>query len=166
MAHELRRARTAADVATARTLFKEYAAWLGNDHHIDLAFQGFAEEFAGLPGKYAPPEGELILAVDAKGKPAGCVAVRPFRDRTCEIKRLYVRPTARGAGLGHSLAAAIVDAARELGYTRAILDTVSFMGAAVRVYESLGFRDIPAYYDNPYANSEGNWTVRFLGADL
>lgn len=166
MAFALKRVRTAAEVEAARTLFKELADWFWTGHRIDLTFQGFADELAGLPGKYAPPEGELIVAVGADGEPMGCVAVRPFGEGICEVKRLYVRPSARGSGVGRALGAAIVDAGRELGYARAVLDTTSFMTAAARIYESLGFRDIPPYYDNPYATSEQGWTIRFLGADL
>ncbi len=161
----LKPARTPVQVATAGRLFQELADWYRAEG-IDLCFQGFAEEMAGLPGKYAPPQGELLIAWDASGEALGCIAVRPFRDEICEIKRLYVRPAARGLGLGRALGSAIVAAARDLGYRRALLDTASFMAAAARVYELLGFRDVAPYYDNPYAGGDQPWVIRFLGADL
>ena len=127
-----------------RELFREYAKSLD----IDLCFQSFDEELAGLPGKYAPPAGRLLLGV-MNGKPTGCVALRPIAPGICEMKRLYVRPAYRGQKIGQSLASSVVQAAMEIGYERMRLDTLSSMHAAIRLYESLGFVRIPPYYDNP-----------------
>jgi len=127
-----------------RELFREYAGSI----EIDLCFQSFDEELAGLPGKYAPPIGRLILA-EAEGIAAGCVAMRPIDNRVCEMKRLYVRPTFRGQGLGRALADSVITAAREIGYETMRLDTLSTMRGAIALYESLGFKQIPAYYENP-----------------
>jgi putative acetyltransferase len=161
----LRPARSRNDLATAERLFQELADWYRAEG-LDVTFQGYAEELAGLPGRYAPPEGELVIAWTPSGDALGCIALRPFRDKTCEIKRLYVRPAGRGAGVGRALGQAIIQAARDLGYTRALLDTASFMSSAVCLYESLGFRDVEPYYDNPYAGGDQGWTIRFLAADL
>ena len=143
MDHDLtiREAGGAADIEAARRLFSEYAASLG----FSLCFQGFDEELASLPGKYAPPKGALLLAGGS-----GVVAVRPLSDRIAEMKRLYVVPSARGTGLGLRLAEAAIDAARAAGYAAIRLDTIAAtMRPAMALYRRLGFVEIPAYYDNP-----------------
>jgi ribosomal protein S18 acetylase RimI-like enzyme len=126
-------------------LFREYVNGLG----IDLSFQDFAAELAALPGKYAPPSGELMLAYSPRGDVLGCVAVRPLAGTVCEMKRLYVRPAARGLGIGRALVAAIIEAAQALGYTQMKLDTLPSMPEALALYESFGFVRIAAYYHNP-----------------
>ena len=131
-------------MADARALFLEYAQVLG----IDLCFQGFDTELAELPGSYARPAGRL-LAASLDGALAGCVAMRPLLDRACEMKRLYVRPAARGGGVGRALAGAVIAAALDEDYVRMRLDTLPQMVEAQPLYESLGFREIEPYYENP-----------------
>jgi len=144
LAISIRQARRPAEIAHIRSLFEEYAAWLG----VDLCFQGFAEELAGLPGKYRPPDGRLYLA-KVDGQPAGSIALRRFDGESGEVKRLYVRPAFRGLGLGAALGCRVVKAAHAVGYRRLLLDTLSPMRSARKLYASLGFRPIPPYYDNP-----------------
>lgn len=131
-------------IGQARLLFKEYASLLG----VDLSLQDFARELAELPGAYVPPGGVLLIAF-RDGRPTGCVAMRPFGERTCEIKRLYVRHPFRGKGVGKRLAAAVIDRAREAGYRRMRLDTLRWMQEAVALYRVLGFREIEPYRPNP-----------------
>lgn len=143
---EITQARHAQDIDEARTLFTEYAAWLG----VNLCFQNFEKELAELPGEYVPPTGRLFLAIE-NDEVAGCVALRKIGEDTGEMKRLYVRPEFRGQGLGRTLTESIIEAAREVGYRRLRLDTLpGKMDQAIATYRSLGFKDIEKYYDNPY----------------
>lgn len=145
----IKQAATAEDIEALRELFREYEAWLG----LSLCFQGFEEELATLPGKYAPPEGRLYLASVGE-EPAGCIALRSLGDGICEMKRLYLRENARGLGLGRRLIEQVIADAREIGYRKMRLDTYPpKMGKAVRLYEAHGFHPIDAYYDNPHGNT-------------
>lgn len=133
-------------VETVRRLFQEYVDGLG----VDLSFQDVAAELASLPGRYAPPSGRILLARSAAGEPVGCIAFRPMTTPGVgEIKRLYVRPEARGHDLGRRLAEEIITFARGAGYHRIVLDTLASMASAQRLYLSLGFQPTEAYYDNP-----------------
>ena len=140
------RAEGPADVAAARTLMREYVDSLG----VDLSFQGFEEELAGLPGKYAPPSGALFLARLSPGRrAAGCVALRKLAPGVGEMKRLFVRPRHRGLGIGRALAERIVDEGAALGYRVMRLDTLDRLESAVALYRAMGFAPIPPYCRNP-----------------
>ena len=145
----LKQAQSPEEIEIARGLFREYAAGL----NIDLCFQNFDQEVAGLPGNYAPPAGRLLLANQGQ-QVAGCIALRAHGDGDCEMKRLYVRPEFRGHGLGKELVTTLLDEAREIGYERMLLDTLpGKMDAAIALYRSLGFREIAPYYHNPVAGA-------------
>ena len=144
--------KTPAHLEAVRTLFNEYAQSLS----VDLCFQGFEQELASLPGDYTPDRGALLLAT-VKGEVAGCCALRPLDSsdspNAAEMKRLYVRQAFRGLGVGRQLAEAILDAARQGGYSYVLLDTLDEMESARALYEDLGFDEIPPYYHNPHAGA-------------
>lgn len=144
------------DAATVRQLFRAYATWLG----VDLNFQDFEAELAALPGRYAPPEGALLLLRNEAGSAVGCVAMRPIGGGDCEMKRMYLDDGARGSGQGRALALAIIDRARAAGHRRMVLDSLDRLGSALRLYDSLGFREIAPYYPNPLPG------VVYRGLDL
>ena len=114
---------------------------------VNLDYQGFEEELATLPGRYAPPNGCLLLALSGAGSPLGCIGLRPLEQAgVCEMKRLFVAPAARDFGLGRDLALRLVSDAARLGYKKIRLDTLDSMAEATRLYERLGFLRIPSYY--------------------
>jgi ribosomal protein S18 acetylase RimI-like enzyme len=138
--------RTAEALAAAVELFRAYAASLD----VDLAYQDFDAEMAEMPGKYAPPSGELLLARDGAGNPLGCVALRPLgKDGVCEMKRLYVSPEGRGTGVGKKLVEAVVGEAERIGYREMRLDTLPSMTEATGLYRASGFEPIQPYYQTP-----------------
>jgi len=139
-----------ADVAAFRDLCTEYARSLAYTAECaSLEHQGIDAELVTLPGAYGPPRGVILLAVDHADSPVGCVALRPLAPDICEMKRMYLRPHARGCGIGCALAVAIIDAARRLNYRAVRLDTGASMTAAASLYQSLGFLDIPPYNRDP-----------------
>lgn len=138
------RATTSVEIEIARSLLREYQTLLG----VDLCFQGFEAEVRDLPGSYAPPQGRLLLATD-DGVPVGCVALHEAGWPRAEMKRLFVRPAARGLGLGRALVSAVLEEAATIGYTEVVLDTLPSMVEAQQLYVCFGFREIPAYRPNP-----------------
>jgi ribosomal protein S18 acetylase RimI-like enzyme len=142
-------ARSPEDIRVVAGLFEAYAASLD----FDLGYQDFAGELAGMPGKYAAPAGELLLARDREGRSLGCVALRPLADGTCEMKRLYVAPQARGLGVGRALVEAVIDRAARIGYREMRLDTHPSMTEAITLYRNLGFRPVEPYYGTPHTDA-------------
>jgi GNAT superfamily N-acetyltransferase len=129
------------DRDVVRALFREYAASLDLDGH----FEGFDDELAQLPY-------EALLVASLDGEAVGCVALRRLDRETCEMKRMFVRPAARGTGAGRALALASLERARALGYRTMRLDTLpDRMEAAGKLYRSLGFVEVGRYNDNPIA---------------
>lgn len=146
-AFDIQPARTDADMAITRELFVEYQQWLG----VDLCFQDFDNEIANLPGKYAPPDGEIYIARVGDAV-AGIVAVRPIGDaalKLSEMKRLYVRDAWRGQGLGRTLAELVIAFAADAGYGRMMLDTLAQLATAKAMYGRMGFVETKPYYENP-----------------
>lgn len=135
---------TEEDYREARALLREYEAEI----EVDLCFQGFQEELETLERVYGPPGGILFL-LRQEERTAGCVALKDLGGGVCEMKRLFLRPGFRGEGLGRRCAERIVQAAREMGYGAMRLDTLPAMRAAIALYRSLGFTEIPRYTENP-----------------
>jgi putative acetyltransferase len=131
-------------IRVVKELFIEYARSLD----FNLCFQNFEKELAKLPGEYSPPGGILLLAMN-EHHPAGCIALRRIDDATCEMKRLYIKPEARGSGYGRTLTVELLRRASALGYRTMRLDTVPSMKEAIELYTSLGFKKIPPYRENP-----------------
>jgi len=159
---QLTRAESAADIDCVRALFLEYTRMPGWDAGFTryLEQQDFDGELAELPGSYGAPDGALLLArVD--GRTAGCIAFKPLESPDiCEMKRLFVRPEFRALGIGEQLVRRLLTDARAAGYRRMRLDTLPSMSGAQRLYQRLGFRDIPAYCENPIPGA------RFLECEL
>lgn len=154
MAASIVKASSARHLGDFEVLCREYAASLP----FSLCFQGFEEEMKTLPGKYAGPAGCILLAYECE-VPAGCVAVREIEagasdaGRVCEMKRMFTRPEYRGRGIGRELAARLLDEARTAGYGTMKLDSEETFAAAIALYRSLGFRDIPRYNDDPHPHT-------------
>jgi GNAT superfamily N-acetyltransferase len=114
---------------------------------------------SATPAELAAPTGACLVGYDQEGR-ALCVGGVKRRDaETAEIKRMYVVPEARGRGAARALLGALEDAARELGYVRARLDTGVSQPHARALYESAGYTAIPDYNGNPYA---GYWGEKAL----
>lgn len=145
---EIRNAETPQDTPLIRELFAEYQQAIG----VDLGFQQFNDELATLLGRYAPPDGCLLLAF-VDGAAAGCAGLRGFRPGDCEMKRMYVRPAYQRRGIARSMAVRIIDVARAAGYQRMFLDTLETMHAAQALYRSLGFVEIGPYTHNPHPDA-------------
>lgn len=138
----------AAELTQVKDLFRAYFQFLSQEHGLDISYQGIEEELATLPGKFAPPDGRLILAVTSE-QSVGCAALRRIDDQACELKRMFVLPQFRGQGIGKALARKLIDDARTIGYECMRLDTGNFLAAAIQLYDSLGFQIIEPYNDVP-----------------
>lgn len=138
----------AADIPEVREMLREYVEWID----LDLAFQEIETELAELPGDYSPPEG-VLLVVPEGHRLLATIALRPYDGTVCEMKRLFVRPEARGRGLAKQLITRLLDEARRIGYTEIRLDTLPMMTDAQTLYANLGFVDIAPYYDTPIAGT-------------
>lgn len=119
-----------------RRLFRDYQ----KNINVDLCFQSFEEELAALPGKYS-----TVLLAFRQDEPIGSVALRTYTEGIGEMKRLFLYPEHRGGGRGRQLALALLDAAREAGFTKVHLDTIrGKMDPAIALYRDLGFVEVPS----------------------
>lgn len=143
------------DLGDIVSIFREYVG----SASVSLDFQEYEHEFAELPGKYAPPQGRLLLACDGNSV-LGCAALRCVDDATCEMKRVYVRPEARGMKLGRRLVEALLAEAKLAGYSRICLDVLPEFAIAQNLYLSLGFFPAPPVSFNPVPGT------RFLALTL
>jgi len=152
----LRRVDWSGDLDLVRRLFQDYRDWLWS--HADPASATSARNMAaraafdgiigGLPGAYGPPTGDVVLA-HLRSNLVACGALRLCESKVAEIKRIYVRPDHQGPGFGPILTGALLERARELGYERVRVDTLPKMSGAIQFYQAMGFKPIPAYWDNP-----------------
>ncbi|TQW01101.1 acetyltransferase [Cordyceps javanica] len=154
----IRQAASPEDLAAVMECFHAYTEWLDED----LSHQNYASELAGLPGKYAPPTGSLLLAVDSEsGATLGCVALRSLElpsshpkakpgHRCAEMKRLFVYPESRGRRVAKKLLLELLQRAKDQGYKEVFLDTLARMEAAISLYKSEGFVEAEAYNNSPY----------------
>lgn len=134
-------------VDKVRLLFEEYTSMLG----IDLGFQKYDDELLNLPADYALPCGRLYIANYDK-QLAGCIALRPWDDFCCEMKRLFVRPEFRGKRIGRALAEKIIADAKEMNYQAMVLDTLTSLTDSIALYRKLGFQETLPYRHNPLPN--------------
>ncbi len=151
---QIKQAVTPEEIEHVRALFVEYQASLD----VDLGFQGFPQELSGLPGSYAPPSGRLLLAT-VEESPCAVVALQAIDAETCEMKRLYVRPKARGTGWAASSSSRCCTRPGRSGTVESAW-TRSSMTEAAAMYERFGFRDIPPYRYNPVAGT------RYMGLSI
>lgn len=152
---EIKPAHFPEDLESVVNIFREYVS----SPSVSLDFQDYELEFASLPGKYSAPEGRLLLAWK-EGAVVGCAALRKVDLNVCEMKRVYLRPVARGEGLGRRLIVGILAQARIAGYSRICLDVLPEFVAAQAIYESLGFLPSAPITFNPVPGT------KFLGLDL
>ena len=135
---------TIEELEEVKNIFIEYSEFL----QVDLCFQDFEKELQTLHKVYSPPKGCIILAKQ-NDKTVGCIALKPIGDGVCEMKRLYVRPEARGEGLGRKLVEELIIFAKKSAYQSMKLDTVAKLKEAIHLYRSLGFTETTPYVYNP-----------------
>ncbi|MCI4345012.1 MAG: GNAT family N-acetyltransferase [Thermoplasmata archaeon] len=119
---------------------------------LDWGLARLQGEIDSLPGEYAPPGGALFLAF-SDGRAVGCVGLRRHAADVAELKRLFVRPSARAAGVGRRLTLAVLRKARRIAYRSVVLDTLPRMTTAAELYRRIGFRPTPAYWPHPVPNA-------------
>jgi len=152
---EIKSCSTALDFSFAMQMTKDYIRWL----NIDLSFQDIDKELPNFSSMYGPPDGLFLLAWH-NGELAGGVGLRKLEAKVCEMKRLFVYERFRGMGVGRGLSTVLINKATKLGYEKMRLDTLGYMKAAIRLYKTLGFKEIAPYRFNP------DPTTKYMGLNL
>jgi carbonic anhydrase len=149
----IKEAQNTEDLFEARKLILEYVNWLGNEGgpevKITLASQNFDKELDTLNVTYGYPDGAIFLAIKSD-KAVAVGGIKRFNDRECEVKRMFVQPGSRGAGIGKLLLTKCIEAAKSLHYETIKLDTADFMKSAIKLYTDAGFVEIAAYRYNTH----------------
>ncbi|QDP94695.1 GNAT family N-acetyltransferase [Microlunatus elymi] len=136
-----------ADCELARRAVGHYFAEL--DRRFEAGFAA-AEQSAHDAEAMSPPDGIFLVVVDDV-EPVACGGLQTIGPGIAEIKRMWVHPEWRGAGLGRRLLAALELRAVELGRDRIRLDTNDTLTEAIAMYQRAGYRKVDRYNDNPYA---------------
>ena len=143
----LRRVESREEVDAAVTLAWEYGQWMVQVAKREYGIDAEAESEQGLGSsidQLLAPRGRLYL-VEVDGVPVGLGGLKPVSDEIAEIKRIYLRPSARGHGLGRQLLDQLLTDARELGVKLVRLESAAFMPEARSLYRSVGFKEVPAF---------------------
>lgn len=148
-------AETPEDIEAVKSIFIDYLSFIEDYLGQSLGFQGTDAEFATFPDRY-----DALFLAKLGGHPVAACGVKPLKDDICELKRLYCRPKGRGHNFGTLLTVESLKAAKTLGYKQMYLDTDPGLTHANKIYETLGFKDIDRYYDNPMSSS------RYMGVAL
>lgn len=162
----MRDAESGDDLDDVRLLFRAFVGWHARRQAQNLGLvaayfddESWEAELDGLPGAYAASEGGALLLAGLDGRPVGCVALRQLDDASAEMKRMYVDDAGRGRGVGRALGEAVVQRARDLGYSSVLLDTSVEQHEAIGLYRSLGFEQVAPYHPVPDALQD--WLVYF-----
>jgi ribosomal protein S18 acetylase RimI-like enzyme len=161
--------KSTAELDSVRLLIRSFADWARKRYAGEVEFVeryfghgDFEAELAGLPGKYSPPRGRLLLALE-NNRAVGCVALRDLGSGNCEMKRLYVDVAEQGKGVGWALVASLIAEAKAAGYLKMRLDTGPGQVEAHALYRGMGFHVVAPYYDLP--EELAHWLV-FMELDL
>ncbi len=138
------------DLESVRELFFEFLTWAiekskelyNEDIDINKMVNNSMSEID--KGVFSPPHGCLMLAKERE-QVAGIACIKKIRDGVCEIKRIYVRPGYRGKKIGQKLLDQLIQSAKEIGYSKILLDSARFMKEAHSLYQSAGFKEVEIY---------------------
>jgi GNAT superfamily N-acetyltransferase len=151
---KIERASSSTDLTEVEVLMREYLNWAAEETEKqfseNLKVEELIEHSLQDMNLFLSESGRLLI-VRVDEDIAGMGFLKRIKDEVCEIKRMYVRPGNRGLGLGRKILQALIDAAKEIGYTRVLLDSEKYMHAAHDLYRSCGFNET-----SPYSETEMN----------